>query len=49
MNVIVIKMLNILVIKHLLVITVPFESIRPSPVPGLVAAAEIGHFVPVPS
>jgi len=29
--------------------TVPFKSIWPSPVPGLVAAAEIGHLSPVPS
>ena len=29
--------------------TVLFESIRPSPVPGLVAVAEIGHLSPVPS
>ena len=27
--------------------TVPFKSIRPSPVPSLVAVAEIGHFPPV--
>ena len=29
--------------------TVLFESIRPSPVPGLVAVAEIGHLSPVPT
>ena len=30
------------------VILLVFKSIRPSPVPGLVAVAEIGHFVPCP-
>jgi len=28
--------------------TVPFKSIQPSPVPSLVAVAEIGHLSPVP-